>query len=1313
MRLFQLVILASLWCFLFPLAVASNHKQLNFIQTFKDNIATYDSPSRIFKSQQGQMWLLFDRHLSIVADGFSRQIPYKSISGKTNTGIRPHIVQNEHGIYFSVGDEVFHYGPDNGVFTRLDLQLKPQDLIVAIIKDREGSIWIATYLSLSKVFDGQSVESFGFPKQFIDVEVGSPLLYSAVFSPSNELYLGTYSFGLLKFNEQSGFSLVDERFKKQNTIEVMDFVRNELLLGTASGLFSLQPETKDLQQLFASEVKQPIVKLNINNDDGFYFAAKKRLWQSDAGKSRLVEIILPEIEKLGGTSALKAIHIDDEDVVWLSVKDQGLFSYHPLRHKLSPADLKITEQRNTQSALILDPSHYLLSNKQSTYLSNMGKSIQHPVYAHLKLGKNVYLGSNGYLLHMDEQGNLHQIDHAKGSMYPDEKIVVLSSDADKRIWMVAEKSGLYVFQAQAGQITPSSRLIDIPLQVKVLVRYVKPFGDNAMILATMNSLYRYDTDTATLTLLESIEHPVVQFQSLGNNEILLISDDDVVFTYQIEKQQLHRHDFAINNIGCVLKHQGRWLIAQKNGRLYQYEKGNLSYFDVEDGIPVGGLNGKACFSLNDTAYFAGFNGLYSLNHNNNARNAIKPTTSIHSIVVKQQVYLATTFAMPELAIKDSDFPIRFNISSSSFVNMAKNRYQYRFKNKDLQWRNFTQDNRQIDFSALSADVYHIEFRTANNHGVWSEPVAFKLEVEPPVWLNPWAKLLYFVLALVLGYWFYAHRLKSAQLRAEKLQLLVAQRTQEVNVEKQHIEALLSQRQQELVQVSHELRTPIALISGPVSQVLEASQSQKDKATLQIAYRNCQRLAGIVDQLIDLDRFRLQKSQQMTNHNAAKILEFIVASFVQSAQNKDISLVLSQNPHCHLLCVPDALEKMLMNLISNAIKYTANDGKIDIKAQHLPGGHYQIAVKDTGKGIEAEHLPHLFNTFYRVNDEQTQSQPGAGVGLALVKELIEFHGGTIEVSSEPGAGSEFRLQFPASVVNQEAAKDNRHNMLSLQSQIRDLSIHQDGEPVELQGGSAGRHKTTVLIIEDNLDMQQFLSSVLGEHYFCLVESNGSDGVDAALEHMPDLIITDVMMPKMDGFEVSQTLKEDVRTSHIPIIILTARGDRDSRMQGWKALADEYLAKPFDSEELLMRVENLLTIRTLMSHRLARDISQSTAILSEQESALSTKDQEFIERFDDILLQKYTDPEFSIDDIADSVFMSKRQLQRKIKALFDYTPSEYLRVYRLKKAHGLIAGGAKITEVSQDTGFSSHSYFGRCFKAHFGCTPSEVQSQHEPA
>lgn len=489
-------------------------------------------------------------------------------------------------------------------------------------------------------------------------------------------------------------------------------------------------------------------------------------------------------------------------------------------------------------------------------------------------------------------------------------------------------------------------------------------------------------------------------------------------------------------------------------------------------------------------------------------------------------------------------------------------------------------------------------------------------------------------------------------------------------------------------IVHEFRTPVTLITGPIEQAIEQTNQNTVKDMLQMAQRNSLQLLKLVNQLLDVSKIESGKMQ--LNKSYGDIAEFvneIIKYFQPLANQKNIQLSLNnQLQVAQYFFDKDAFEKVLFNLLSNAIKFTQEQGKIEVTLKQPENNVLQIIIADTGIGIAAKDLKHIFERFYKSEENNKQ---GTGIGLSLAKDLITLHGGTIHVESEKNKGTTFTIELPF--------EDNTANEEFIET----------AEEVDKS------ECPTILIVEDNMEMAEYISTILKkEHYNIIKAFNGKEGLLMAEQHIPDIIISDVMMPDLDGNKLTSILKNTLATNHIPVVMLTAKSSLNSKIEGLEKGADIFLTKPFAAKELLLQIKNLLASQKRLQESYKRNTQLGSTVNNSigLNSILNTKDQ-FVQQVITQVLLRLSDENFSVEELAAKVFLSRTQLHRKLKTLTGLTASQLMRTVRLEKAFELLkANAANVTETAYQTGFSSQSYFTKCFSEHFGFAPSEVKKSN---
>ena len=502
----------------------------------------------------------------------------------------------------------------------------------------------------------------------------------------------------------------------------------------------------------------------------------------------------------------------------------------------------------------------------------------------------------------------------------------------------------------------------------------------------------------------------------------------------------------------------------------------------------------------------------------------------------------------------------------------------------------------------------------------------------------------------------------------------------------------------LTNISHEFRTPLTIMLGMARLIKEHPDEWFRKGSEKII-QNGHALLHLVNDLLDMAR--LEAGAMTVNCLQQDIitqLRYLVGSFSSVATEKNIDLQFS--PHSGEFIMDfdaDKLMQIVSNLLSNALKFTPKDGKVELSTENLPSQHsLSIRVKDNGPGIAAEHLPQIFDRFYRIENPLLQSQSGSGLGLALTRELITLMNGTVSVESEPGAGTQFTITLP--VTNEAPLKEKMTEIETLEFtdsaerfQINKLPPDNTSAPV-------------VLIVEDNRDLTEYLQHILATEYRVVSAADGKSGLEQAFELIPDIIVSDVMMPVMDGIALLERLKSDIRTSHIPVVMLTAKADITSRLTGLEKGADEYLAKPFHEKELRIRLRNLIDMRERMQQHFA-SLTPDAAHL--QDKSLKIEN-EFIRKIRAFMEENIAAEEFEIQQLCRQMAMSRAQLYRKFKALTGKSVFEYLRTLRLHKAKELLLTSTlNVTQVCFDVGFNNLSHFSRIFTEEFGRKPSDFR------
>ncbi|MEO1623505.1 MAG: response regulator, partial [Bacteroidota bacterium] len=660
---------------------------------------------------------------------------------------------------------------------------------------------------------------------------------------------------------------------------------------------------------------------------------------------------------------------------------------------------------------------------------------------------------------------------------------------------------------------------------------------------------------------------------------------------------------------------------------------------------------------------------------------------------------------PTISMATSDRFFRLEFSLLSFTDASNNRYAYKVEGVDADW-NYQSEN-FIRLSRLPFGTHRMRIKGQTSNGHWSsQELAFQVVVARPFYLRWW----FFVLlaGLLLGGILGWTRRRNAQYRMqqEALEKLVLERTEQIRKDKQTIEQqaeelrqLDSVKSRFFANISHELRTPLTLILGPLASVIDSHDNNpKNQQLLLLMQQNGKQLLRLVDEIMDLTKLEAGKMQlQLEATQLQVLIRRIAAAFYALAEKEGIqfSVDYQADPDLCIWLDVHKFEMLVANLLSNAFKFSSQAGRVVLQIiQETDQLHLQ--VQDSGRGIHPDDLPHIFNRFYQTRREDAAAEGGTGIGLALCTEFAKLFNGRVWAESEWGQGSTFHFAFPLQLAPNNSLTPSLDMPIE---PVADASAQSD-PPLAVEGVG----KRSILIVEDHSDLRNYLKSILDDHHHCHLAENGADAIKQ-LEHLtPDLILSDIMMPVMDGFQLLEKLKSQDEWRHIPIVMLTARSELSDKLKALRIGVDDYLLKPFEAEELLVRINNLLRNGQLKQQEAktngTSDASSSSPLISQEEQA-------WLHQLEELLQKNLDKPHFKIDQMAESMHISRRQLFRNIKRLTGLTPNQYLQENRLQKARQCVENREfrTVKAVAYASGFSNVGYFTKLYKRRFGKLPSD--------
>lgn len=942
-----------------------------------------------------------------------------------------------------------------------------------------------------------------------------------------------------------------------------------------------------------------------------------------------------------------------------------------------------------------------------------------------KIGVNQKARENHY--------SIHHFEHQPNDPYSlsSNSIYTIFQDSRNNIWVGCYGGGLNLLtQTKDGKtsfIHSNNELRNYPIAYGMKVRNITEAPGGVILVGTTNGLLTFSNNFERLEEIKfyrNIRRPGDK-NSLNANDIMHIYTDKNKTTYvisftggvnkvispnllseNIQFKNYDKNDGLASDLALSMIEDAQnqlWVVSEIalskfNPVKETFENYELSSiyqeFNFSEALPI--INARNQIVLGTDK------GFLEVSPEKMRKSGYVPPIVFTGLKIQGHSTAHSIDNLKELELEPSQRNVTFQFAALDYVNPKGILYAYRLQGLENEW-NEADNNRSASYINLPAGKYQLQIKSTNSDGVWVDNVlTLQIHVLPTFWETYWAWLLYFILfilftASIVYVLFYIYRLRHR-----------------VDMEQQ----LANIKLRFFTDISHELRTPLTLISSPVTEVLEnepLSPSAREHLTL--VHQNTERMLRLMNQILDFRKIQNQKMKLLIEEtDLIPLLQKVMSSFKSIAEEKNINYQLTSTIQSVYSWVDrDKFEKIFFNLLSNAFKYTPADKSITVNMT-TKEKTIEIEVADEGIGIAVEKQHSLFQRFESLV-KQNILQPSSGIGLSLVKEMVEMHHGTITVDSQPGVGSRFTVSLP---LQREVFEEDvqvefilNDSQSSTPHPVDSMKAPEEMEEKEdLENNSDG---FSILVVEDNEELKAFLKNILSENYTVITASNGEEGLQHAVDDLPDLIISDVMMPVMDGLEMIRQIKENNNICHIPIIVLSAKASLDDRIAGLEQGIDDYITKPFSATYLKTRIASLLRQRKAlqeiyMNRLMEGKTASSPDLLTPSQPQITPYDEQFMEKVMAYMEEQMDNAELTIDQFAEQLMLSRTIFYRKLKSIVGLTPVDFIREIRIKRAVQLIDSDEyNFSQVAYMTGFNDPKYFSKCFKKVIGITPSEYKER----
>lgn len=1315
----------SFYCLIISLSIhlcgyAILPTQFHFRHYNIENGVSSNNISTLFQDQKGYIWIGTENGLNRF-DGNQFTLYQKNNPLYSNfhaNSINTICETTDKELWLGTDNGVFIYNQVKDTFTPFVKQTSDKTSITSwithIIQDKAGNIWIATHKQGIFLFNTQTDKLTQF-----EIPQNDNIVTRILNDEQNNIWLsGPYQLCKLnKVNNTFETYAIEEKTESIYSMALWEDSSNHIWIGTwDKGLWKLDPRTKQVEKYLTGEEGKGILHIHsileyspelllIGSDDGL------TIFNPVTHESFLYDNY-GDNEKSLSDKFIYPILKDREGGVWIGTYYNGI-SYLPpycgqfngysessdIPYFNSRIISRFCEGENGNIWIASDDSGLSCFNPSTMQFLDFNgreKLNKHNLHALCMIDKDLWIGTYGdgiQILNI-QTGVIKNYSISNG--LDENSIYSIFKDSQGQIW-TGSMNGICQYDAQKQRFTPIKYLEALVIEI------AEDAKGNLWIATQGKGLFRYSPQKNKEWKKYGLEKG---FNSLTVNHLCINKDNEIwaatseglylynplkdIFTYQPLRLPNECINAILEGEDCL------WLTTAKGLVKYTPATQETQIFTKSDGLQSEAfIMASALKTRNGEFYIGSINGFNTFYPHQLKLNTQKPNVVLTSLeIFNQKIDTQKDGTLPEaidhlkeIHLSYKDNVITLNYAALSYCTPQKNQYAYMLEGFDKGW-NYVGSQHSTTYTNLPAGTYTFRVKASNNDNIWNEEgTSIRIIVHPPFYLSLPFKIGYvllFLLALGLLLRYVIRR--SEKKHAKAIDELNSKKEIEIHEAKINF----------FTMIAHEIRTPVSLIIGPLEKIMQSTHiPTNERQELEIIDRNSQRLLYLVNQSLDFRKVE-QKEIRMkfSSQSIKELMQAVCERFSPTLQQNGVSFsVTYPDEHFHADVDKEALTKVLSNLLTNANKYTQS--RIEVRFQEHPEKQtFSIEVQDNGKGMSEEELTKIFKPFYQASE----NKPGTGIGLSIVKGIVEAHHGQVNVTSQPGHGSSFMITLPQKQENLSAEEEENQAGSPLPEDI-----------IPEQNATAAMSQKVLpimLIVDDNEDMLNFLSSHFQTSYTIVTAVDGVDALNKLKEQEVALIISDWMMPNMNGIDLCKAVRNNQLTSHIPFILLTAKTDTEAKITSMNCGADAYIEKPFSLQYLEACIKNLLELRL----QLRQKFSQMPTV-SINSIAANQSDKVFLEKMNHLIEENLNNEELSVDFLAEKLCISRSGLFVKIKGLANTTPNEMIQIIRLKKAASLLLENQyRINEVSYMVGFNNPSYFSKCFQKQFGMKPGEYIASH---